>query len=375
MEIKEIKLKDFRNYAELTIPFDSDINVLLGANGQGKTNVLEALYYGSGGKSHRTNSDEDLIRFGQNEGKAEISYVNRVAEQHLAFHFIRGKRRIIQYNQAKIRPKELIGLLNAVLFSPEDLWLIKGPPALRRRFLDREISQTSPLYYEKLSHYQKILFQRNHLLKQIQEKKSGRSLLEPWNIQLAEAAAQVVYKRLEALKKLNMLTHLLQRRLTQNEESLTLNYQFTEESVPSLEQITTQKLTDWYYEKLQQSLLQDIHFGNTTVGPHRHDLCFQLNDFDLKAYGSQGQQRTGILALKLAEIEFIKSESGEYPILLLDDVMSELDVKRRSQLLLFIRKKVQTFITATDGAYFPQNELEFRQARFFQVSQGQVQGV
>lgn len=363
MRINNISLHNYRNYRHLELPVNNNINIFLGANAQGKTNIIEAIYYAALGHSHRTNSDSDLIFWQQPAGIVKLDFSRLAVANKLQINFKNGKRQEILYNEHPIKLKELIGVINAVLFSPEDLTLIKGSPQGRRKFLDGEISQASPAYYDKLIKFNRVMSQRNMLLKKIREGRAKKSLLESWNPQFAELAAAIVTKRQEAIKKLNMLANLMHRKLSKNKEGLEIVYSMAgiEENIP-LDPVL------WYNKKLIETFEQDIAHGSTSIGPHRDDLIFNVNDINLKSFGSQGQQRTGVLALKLAELEFIKSETGEHPILLLDDVMSELDADRREQLLLFIKERIQTFITATDKAYFPNNN----QGKYYYVSGGTI---
>lgn len=354
MRVAAVDLVNYRNYGSLTLKLSPDINIFLGRNAQGKTNILEAVYYAALGRSHRTTVDAELIRWNTENGRLRLDFSRLDVENKLEFHFSREKRRQILYNGKSIRTKDLVGAINVVLFSPEDLFLIKGSPAGRRRFLDVEISQASPAYYHDLSIYTRLITQRNTLLKRIREHRAQASMLEFWDLQLAEAAAKVVTKRLAAVEKLNMLANLMQRRLSSNEENLSLVYELH----GCTDKTMTDKLVSWYNKRLKESVEIDILRGSTGVGPHRDDLLFMVNDINLRSFGSQGQQRTGVLALKLAELEFLRSETGEYPVLLLDDVMSELDQGRRQALLSFIRREhIQTLITATDAAYFPAGSL------------------
>lgn len=364
MIIKELVLKNYRNYLNLDIQFNSDINVFIGANAQGKTNILEAIYLGAMGHSHRTANDSELIRWEESIGSVLLQFVRHSTEQKLQLNLINSKNKEIILNGNTIRSRDLIGNLNVVLFSPEDLMLVKGNPQGRRRFLDGEISQASPIYYRQLLQYARVVQQRNNLLKQFRDTRSNDyELLEPWDDQLAEFAATIVAKRIAAIKKLTMLANLMHRRITDNKENLVLRYEISGMNADDF--IPEKK---WYSIQLQERRVQDLIRGNTSVGPHRDDLSLLVNGTDLKVFGSQGQQRTGVLALKLAELEFIRSENGEYPILLLDDVMSELDKTRREQLLLFINSRVQTFITATDATNFG----DVKRAHYFHVQAGKV---
>ena len=363
MKVNHITLRNFRNYVNLKLEFTQSITIFIGDNAQGKTNILESLYYGSMGRSHRTNTDSELIRWNNSGGSIEVSFSRLNIENQLQFKLYQQEPREINHNGYKIKPKEVVGLLNVVLFSPEDLLLVKGMPNLRRRFLDMELSQANPSYYQQLVKYNRILSQRNTLLKKIRERKAAPEMLTPWDTQLAEMAAKIVAKRLEAVKKLSMLANLMHRKITANKENLSIVYE-----ISGFEEKEGEISADTYLKKLDAFRQQDIFRGSTGVGPHRDDLILWVNGVNLRTYGSQGQQRTGVLSLKLAELEFIKSETTEYPILLLDDVMSELDASRREHLLSFIKDRVQTFITATEEKYFP----EWKFGKFYRVNSGTV---
>ncbi|VBB07476.1 recf protein signature 2 [Lucifera butyrica] len=363
MRVEKLVLRNFRNYVHLQLKLTQNINIFIGNNAQGKTNILEAIYLAAMGRSHRTNVDSEMIRWQEPDSMVDILFSRQNVENRLVFHFINNQNKEILLNEGKVKLRDVIGSFNAVLFSPEDLTLIKGMPAERRRFLDVEISQANPAYYRQLTHYTRILMQRNNLLKKIRENKAKADLLDPWDEQLSQGAAFIVRKRQEAVKKLTMLANLMHRRLTANRESLALAY-----NQHGCEKPITTDLAVWYRQELVSQRGNDIFRGSTGVGPHRDDLLLTVNGVNLRTYGSQGQQRTGVLALKLAELEFIKSETGEYPVLLLDDVMSELDAVRREQLLLFIRDKIQTFITATEEKYFP----EWRFGKYYHVINGTV---
>ena len=363
MRVNQLVLHNFRNYVNINISFTANINVFIGPNAQGKTNLIEALYLAAMGRSHRTNTDQELIRWDQSTASIEVVFFRQDVENSLKFKFITSQNKEILYNSHPLPVKEIIGSLNAILFSPEDLLLIKGAPVLRRRFLDNEISQANPVYYRQLLNYNRILGQRNNLLKKIRDGRAGTDLLSPWDEQLAKVAATITEKRLESVKKLTMLANLHHRKLTSNSENLTINYYLSGAKKDKID-----NLYRWYHGQFEQQRKQDILNGSTSIGPHRDDLIILVNGKNLRNFGSQGQQRTGVLAMKLAELEFIKSETGEYPILLLDDVMSELDAARRSELLLFIRERIQTFITAADEQYFSQVKL----GKFYHIQGGMV---
>ncbi|BBB90566.1 MAG TPA: DNA replication/repair protein RecF [Methylomusa anaerophila] len=365
MRVHKISLQGFRNYVNLTMEFTRNINIFIGPNAQGKTNLLEALYFGAMGRSHRASIDRELINWEQQTANIEILFSRRDVENRLKIKLINNQNKEILYNDHPLPAREIVGSLTAVLFSPEDLLLIKGAPALRRRFLDNEISQANPAYYRQLINYNRILGHRNNLLKKIKEKKANADMLEAWDEQLAKTAGYLTAKRQQVIKQLAMLANLHHRKLTDNKENLAAAYY-----LHGLESGTVSDLTGWYRSQLAKLRQEDIWKGNTGIGPHRDDLILSINGKNLRIYGSQGQQRTGVLSLKLAELEFIKSETGEYPILLLDDVMSELDAGRRLELLLFIKERIQTFITTTEEKYFPDHKI----GKFYKIMDGTVIG-
>lgn len=365
MKVESLKLVNYRNYGKLELNLHDKLNIFIGANAQGKTNILEAVYYAACGSSFRSNTDSELISWNEQVGSISLGFRRFDVPNQLDFAFYRDKRRTISSNGQRITVKDLIGSLNAVLFSPDDLQLIKGSPALRRRFLDMEISQASPAYYRELVNYNHLLQQRNSLLKAIREKKAQKSMLDFWNPQLSASAAKITSKRLASVQKFNMLANLMQRRISGNEENLSLCYQLKGAEEGNI----AENLEIWYNNMLGHLGDEEIYRGVTGIGPHRDDIIISVNGINLRSFGSQGQQRTGVLSMKLSELEFIRSETGEYPILLLDDVMSELDATRRQQLLNFIeREGIQTLITATDEAYFAQEPLK----RYFRVVKGSV---
>lgn len=368
MQLTKLKLNNFRNYLENEINFHPFLNILVGDNAQGKTNILEAIYYLSTGKSHRTNKEQEMILWGEKDlnvkgwidtknGPLEISIIAKT-----------GTRKLFKINGIdKKKIGHLLGNFNVVLFSPEDLYLIKGNPAARRKFLDEEISQVNPKYYYYLSQYQRIVFQRNELLKNLRSGKGDPDTLELWDQQLANIGSLIITKRIEVLKKLNPLARLMHRKITNGLENLEIKY------VPSVEissNLREEEIRDKIIKECALIKREEIARGLTLRGPHRDDLLFCINEQDVRAYGSQGQQRTTVLSLKLAEIEFMKSEAGEYPVLLLDDVMSELDENRRIYLLESIKDRIQTFVTTTNLHYF--EEKVKKEGIIFKVIKGKV---
>ena len=354
MQITELTLRSYRSYETLHLAFDPGVQIFLGANAQGKTNIIEALYYAAFGRSHRTSSDAELIRVRADGAHIGLSFRRHDVPGELSFTFARGARRRITYAGESLRQRDLVGILPMVLFSPEDLFLVKGAPALRRRYLDAELSQASPAYYGELLRYTRILKQRNAVLKDIRERLAAPDDLPPWDAQLARSAAYIVTRRIAAVAQLGALSARVQAVLAAGEE-LALAYEIAGAGAEDFaEDDMTEALHVWYNKMLCEGRARDIARAATGVGPHLDDLILRVGGMSLRSYGSQGQQRTGALALKLAELFYLQENIGEAPILLLDDVMSELDADRRRALLDFIRHEhIQTFITATDAAYFP----------------------
>ena len=369
MQITELTLRSYRSYETLHLAFDPGVQIFLGANAQGKTNIIEALYYAAFGRSHRTSSDAELIRVGADGAHIALSFRRHDVPGALSFTFARGARRRIEYAGESLRQRDLVGILPMVLFSPEDLFLVKGAPALRRRYLDAELSQASPAYYGELLRYTRILKQRNAVLKDIRERLAAPDDLLPWDAQLAKSAAYIVTRRTSAVAQLGALSARVQSVLAAGEE-LTLVYDIAGAAPErGAKDDMTERLYLWYNKMLREGRARDIARAATGVGPHLDDLVLRVGGMNLRSFGSQGQQRTGALALKLAELFYLQENVGEAPILLLDDVMSELDADRRRALLDFIRhENIQTFITATDAAYFPAE----RMGTYRYVEEGKV---
>ena len=345
MFIKQLHLKNFRNYEQLEVQFENKVNVILGENAQGKTNVMESIYVLALAKSHRTTNDKDLIRWDTEYAKIE----GRIQKNHgsLPMELIvskKGKKAIYNHIEQK-KLSQYVGNMNVVMFAPEDLNLVKGSPQIRRSFIDMEIGQISPVYLHEVGQLNKILKQRNHYLKQMQIKKqTDETMLDILTEQFIQSATKIVRKRFEFL-------HLLQNRATPIHEGISRELEKLKiRYKPSVEVSEEQDLTKMiniYENKYNQVKQREIDRGVTLFGPQRDDLLFFVNDRDVQTFGSQGQQRTTALSIKLAEIELIHDEIGEYPILLLDDVLSELDHFRQSHLLNTIQGKVQTFVTTT----------------------------
>ncbi|MFC0273056.1 DNA replication/repair protein RecF [Metabacillus herbersteinensis] len=345
MFIKELTLKNYRNYDELDIHFENKVNVILGENAQGKTNVMEAIYVLAMAKSHRTSNDKELIRWDQEYAKIEgrVEKYNTSSSLQLVISKKGKKAKLNFLEQQKL--SQYVGAMNVIMFAPEDLNLVKGSPQVRRRFIDMEIGQVSPIYLHDLSRYQKVLQQRNHYLKLLQiRKQTDQAMLDVLTIQLCEVAAKIIKKRLQFINQLQKWAEPIHSGISRGLESLTIQYK---PSVEVSEDQDMSKMIEVLHLKFDKIREKEIDRGVTLAGPHRDDLEFFVNQRDVQTYGSQGQQRTTALSLKLAEIELIHAEIGEYPILLLDDVLSELDDYRQSHLLNTIQGKVQTFVTTT----------------------------
>lgn len=357
MKVEHLYAVNFRNYAALDLNFQAMINVFFGQNAQGKTNILEALFYSAFGMSHRTSSEEDLLRWGNNALATGVAYSNFSGRHEVKIKKYQQQNRWkkeIFLDGSQVRPKEHYGSLNVVMFSPEDLQLVKGEPALRRRFFDMQISQTDPLYYDLLVKYNRVLQQRNRLLKELRDGAGTLPALIPWNEEFIRLAAAISKKRLQALAKLEQIASDIYASITQYKEKLTVHYELKGNNGELFYPETADFCSEEFYRnKLAERQSVDILRGNTGIGPHRDDLQLLLNDMSLRSFGSQGQQRSGALAMKLSQLEYVRQEIGEFPILLLDDVMSELDNNRRAQLLQFIDGRVQTFITVNDKELIP----------------------
>ena len=346
MKLSKLHLENYRNYKDVNLTFSPSLNIFLGENAQGKTNLLESIYVLALTRSHRTNQEKDFIRFGSDFARlmASIEKTNTTIELEMAISSKGKKTKINHLEQRKL--SDYIGELNVVLFAPEDLLLIKGAPQLRRRFIDMELGQINPIYLYHLSMYQKVLKQRNKYLKELtnQPNETELTFLEVLSDQLVEAGSQVIFMRLAFIKQLEKWAQITHDKISNHKEVLTLKYA---NSFDCEEPMTRQMISERFKETLIKNRKRELFNRSTSVGPHRDDLLFFINDKEVQTFGSQGQQRTTALSIKLAELELIHEELNEYPVLLLDDVMSELDDERQIHLLETIDGKVQTFISTT----------------------------
>lgn len=344
MHLATLHLHAFRNYPHLDIQFSPGLNVVYGDNAQGKTNLLEAIYFLATGKSHRTSRDQELIAEGESSLQVRASVIRRTGELGLELTLGHETRKALKINgvpEKKIA--RLVGSMAVVFFSPDDLQLIKGAPAGRRRFLDIELSQISQNYLHHLMVYNRVLHQRNTLLRQDEV---DMSLLSIWDEQLLDAGAQLVSRRAVAVSRLAPLAHQFHDTLSDRREQLQVAYQSQVwfEGDPVDAPLIRNRMASLLAERSREEIRRQM----TLVGPHRDDLSFLIDERDARLYASQGQQRTAVLSLKLAELAFMREEIGENPLLLLDDVASELDPHRRNYLLRAVDDGVQTFVTCTD---------------------------
>lgn len=359
MRLEHLRLLHFRNYQQVSIPLEHDITVFYGDNAQGKTNLLEGIYMAARGFSFRTRHEEEIPSFGAEEWAAELQYGDRCGSSCLLVKRYKVRGRLKKENLLNgnpVSPREQYGRVNLVLFTPDDLQLVKGDPALRRKFLNMEIAQISPVYYDLLAQYNRVLQQRNRFLKQCRERENlEEAQLSVWDGVLARLAGGILDFRLKALAGIRAAAQQVYDGITGTQGALTLSYiqkQGSGEAV--LEENPGPAAWEIFYrEQLSQRHQLDYLRGYTSLGPHRDDLEIFHAGRPLRIYGSQGQQRTAALALKLSELEFIRSVREEYPVLLLDDVLSELDEHRREKLLGFINGTVQTFLTVNDRSLAP----------------------
>ena len=357
MYIESLELKNFRNYEELSIVLDPGTNILYGDNAQGKTNVLEAVYLCGTTKSHRGSKDKEMIRFEQDESHIWMMVKKDGVSHKIDMHLKKNKSKGIAIDGVPIRKaSELFGIVNIVFFSPEDLNIIKNGPAERRRFLDSEICQLSRLYMIELANYNKVVAQRNKLLKEISFSGRMADTLEIWDEQMVRYGTSIISERKKFISRLNDILSEIHQNLTGGKEQILITYE------PNVSE-------EAFSEELKAGRERDLRFGQSYTGPHRDDFCVRVNDIDIRKYGSQGQQRTAALSLKLAEIRLVEEEIHDTPVLLLDDVLSELDGSRQNYLLQSIHS-IQTLITCTGLDEFVENHFEANSV--FQVVEGSV---
>lgn len=359
MIIKSLELQDYRNYDSLDLEFDRGTNILYGDNAQGKTNILEAIYVSATTKSHKGSKDRDIVSFDKEEAHIRTFLEKDGVETRVDMHLRKNKSKGIAVDGQKLKKAaDLLGICNVVFFSPEDLGIIKNGPAERRRFVDMELCQLDGFYLYNLNHYNKIVNQRNKLLKDMYFNPDLKDTLNIWDSQLVSFGSKVIERRRLFVGQLNEIIYDIHKRLSGDKEEIHIQYE------PDVE-------IEDFEKKLRYSQDKDIKLKQTTVGPHRDDFSFIVGNVDIRKFGSQGQQRTAALSLKLSEIELVKKITRDTPVLLLDDVLSELDSNRQNYLLNSIGD-IQTIITCTGLEEFVNNRFEIN--RVYRVENGIVTG-
>lgn len=358
MIIKSIQLENFRNYETLSLEFKKGTNILYGENAQGKTNVLEAIYVSATTKSHKGSKDREIINFDKEEAHIRTYLEKEGMEYKVDMHLRKSKSKGIAINGQKIKKAaDLLGLLNIVFFSPEDLSIIKNGPAERRRFMDMELFQLDKFYLYNLNQYNKIINQRNKLLKDFYNNSDFMDTIYIWDGQLISYGQKIIERRELFTNQLNDIIYNIHKSLSGGKEEIKIKYE------PNVKKEDLEQM-------IKKSRDRDIRFKQTSCGPHRDDFSFTVNGLDIRKYGSQGQQRTVALSLKLSEIELVKKITNDMPVLLLDDVLSELDSNRQNYLLNNIGN-IQTIITCTGLDEFINNRVEID--KIFKVNEGTIQ--
>ncbi|MCH5280378.1 MAG: DNA replication/repair protein RecF [Lachnospiraceae bacterium] len=359
MIIKSLELENFRNYDSLQLFFDEGTNILYGDNAQGKTNVLEAIYVSSTTKSHKGSKDKEIINFSKEEAHIRTFLSKGDMDYRVDMHLRKSKSKGIAVNGQRLKKAtELLGLLNVVFFSPEDLSIIKNSPSVRRSFVDMELCQLDKYYLYNLNQYNKIINQRNKLLKDFYYSPDLKDTITVWDSQLVTYGKQIIERRFQFVDQLNEIIGQIHNNLSGQKENLKIVYE------PDV-------LEENFEKELSLGMERDMKLKFTGTGPHRDDFAFLVNEIDIRKYGSQGQQRTAALSLKLAEIELVKQITKDNPILLLDDVLSELDSSRQNYLLNSIGD-IQTIITCTGLDEFVNNRFEIN--KVFKVVNGTIEG-
>lgn len=357
MIVESIRLEHFRNYQTLELNFDPGTNIFYGDNAQGKTNILESVYLCGTTKSHKGSKDRELIQFDAEESHIRMKLKKEGVPVKIDMHLRKNRTKGIAVNGVPIRKaSELLGIANFVFFSPEDLNIIKNGPSERRRFLDMELCQLSKVYLNDLSSYNKVVNQRNKLLKEISFRPDYLDMLDVWDLQMVQYGKKIIEERRIFVQRLNEIIYEIHQKLTGKKETLMVSYE---------ENISSEELE----KALRKNRDRDIRMKMSLTGPHRDDICFKIKNIDIRKFGSQGQQRTAALSLKLSEIELVKQETNDTPILLLDDVLSELDSSRQRYLLDSI-KNIQTLITCTGLDDFIENQFQIN--KVFHVIDGNV---
>ncbi len=360
MQILDMNMVNFRNLDDSHLEFDRRFNIFLGKNGQGKTSILEAIYFAGTGKSFRTNKNKEIVKYGFPKMGAFVNYEDKIALKSVSVK-LNEKQKLYSYNRKKIRYDEFLGKLNIISFIPEDIELIVGAPSIRRSFFDYEIAQADPEYYLYLKSVSKLLKFRNKYLK---DRKTKDEMFEIYNLEFIKYTAKVMKKRIEYVKNVSRLLSLNYRKLFDGEKELTLGYKsfLGELKSPTLEELEGQ--IKKYYEKVKE---REIRYGYSLLGPQRDDFLFLLDKKEAKSYSSQGEKKSIVFALKISEIDMIIKEKQEMPVFIIDDISSYFDSLRKENILgYFQKRKVQLFISST-------SDLTLRGKRFY-VERGGIDG-
>lgn len=359
MFIRRLQMLNYRNYNALDIELCPNVNVFMGDNAQGKTNILEAIYYCAFAKSHRTSKDKELINWNGEHAFISVDVGRERLDKRIDISILKDGKKSIRINKIKIKKiGELFGNFNVVMFSPEDLRIIKDSPGVRRKFIDMELCQLNPKYYYNLVQYNKVLNERNILLR---NRNTSSEMLEIYDMQLVEFGYNIIRDRIKYIESLNKYAEKIHSDITSGKEKINFKYIST---IKDLENIKEN-----FYTLLEKNRSKDCDRGITSIGPHRDDFFVYINDIDTKSYGSQGQQRTAVLTMKFSSLEIIKELTGEFPVLLLDDVLSELDFSRKAYILRSI-KGIQSIITCT-GIEDLTNYLDDK-SKVFKVKEGSI---
>ncbi len=357
MIIRSLELKNFRNYEETHIEFSPGVNILYGDNAQGKTNILEAVYVGATARSHRAGKDREMIRFGEEEAHIKYFVEKRGITDRVDMHLKKNRAKGIAVNGIPLkRTGELFGIANIIFFSPEDLNIIKEGPSQRRKFIDMELCQLDKIYMSNLASYNRVIMQRNKLLKELEIHGDYLDTLQIWDMQMARYGAEIIRGRRRFIDELREIIIPIHAAITGGRENIDISYE------PSVE-------ADELEQTLARNRARDLKARVSLTGPHRDDLAFCVDGMDIRTFGSQGQQRTAALSLKLSEIELVRRRTGDAPILLLDDVLSELDSGRQNKLLDSI-DGVQTLLTCTGVDEFVTDRFPIN--KIFRVTCGNI---
>ena len=366
MEIINLKLTNFRNYDKIDFNFNNKLNIIIGNNAQGKTNILEAIYYLSITKSFLSVNDKNCIKFSENFSRidSQIMYSNGIKNKLSIVISDNRKKLLLNDNEIK-RHSDFIGILKTVVYNPDNIKLIKDAPINRRRFLNIEISQLYTKYINLLNEFNILLKQRNEYLKSIKNGNNNQIYFEILNDKFINVACEIYKYRIDFISKINKYIGKIYKKIS-GYKGLFINY------IPNIDIDNIENIRNKLIHKLNKNYEREVLYGNSLVGPHRDDFSFNLDDKDLILYGSQGQLKLAVLALKLAEIDVFNDVSGEYPILLLDDLFSELDITKRNKIINYLNSNVQIFVTTTDLDNIDKEFL--KRATIFKIKKGNLIG-